>query len=87
MDNVCLLTIDLEIQNDCVIDIEVQEGVGGGGGELPYYTGNYEVVPKVTEQKLPTAKKSMAKDVTVLEIPFEEVHNITGTTVTIGGIL
>lgn len=52
------------------------------------YTGEYVVTPKAFKlQTLPTTDKVLKQDVTVLEIPYMEVHNVTGTTVTIGGIL
>lgn len=85
MEKYNLLTIDIEVEKEPELEIEIDYTPGGGGGELPYYTGSYEVKPRIVEQVLPTAKKSMAKDLTVLEIPYEEVHNVTGTTVTIGG--
>lgn len=48
------------------------------------YAGPYEVTPLAfTEQKLPTKNKNMLDDVTVFEIPYDEVSNPTGTTVVI----
>lgn len=47
------------------------------------YPGPYEVVPKVTAQVLSTRHKSMADDVTIEEVPYTEVSNISGTTVII----
>ena len=52
----------------------------GSGG---YFDGPYEVTPAVYEQSLPTAHKMMRDDVTVFEIPYAEVSNVYGTTVTI----
>ena len=46
----------------------------------PYYDGEYEVTPKVTEQTLETADKTMRKDVTVKEIPYSETTNPDGGT-------
>lgn len=58
-----------------------------GGEKLPYYTGAYEVTPAVIEQILPTARKSMSDDVTIKEIPHEEVSNESGGyTFIIGGV-
>lgn len=48
------------------------------------YTGDYEVMPKTTAQELETAQKLMTDNVTVSAIPYYEVSNDTGTTVTIG---
>lgn len=48
------------------------------------YEGPYEVTPLAfIEQKLPTKDKNMLDDVTVFEIPYDEVSNPTGTTVVI----
>ena len=47
------------------------------------YEGSYQVTPTVEGLTLPTAKKNMARDLEVLEIPYAEVSNITGTTVVI----
>lgn len=79
------IPIEVIIDEKEIIDISIEETTGSGGGELPYYPGPYEVTPKINQQVLPTAYKSMSKDVQVLEIPYSEVHNISGTTVTIGG--
>lgn len=46
------------------------------GGEL--YTGDYAVTPKVEQQIMPTKGKLLAKDVTVLPIPFYNVSNTSG---------
>lgn len=48
------------------------------------YPGPYEVIPKAWEdQILATNGKNMEDDVTVYEIPYDEVSNQYGTTVTI----
>lgn len=48
------------------------------------YLGPYEVTPLAfQEQVLPTKDKNMTDDVTVFEIPYDEVTNIHGTTVVI----
>lgn len=53
--------------------------------DAPPYEGEYDVTPKVSEQKLPTAKKLLSKDVTIKEIPYFEVSNESGgNTVFIG---
>lgn len=50
------------------------------------YKGEYEVVPRVNKQVLETKNKTMTDDVTVLEIPYSEVDNLSGgQTITIGG--
>lgn len=49
---------------------------GSASGEI--YDGDYVVIPKVTEQSLPTAEKFMEEDVTVKSIPYFEVSNEAG---------
>lgn len=46
--------------------------------KYPEYEGPYEVTPKIQEQVLETRNTSMLDDVTVLEIPYEEVTNLGG---------
>ena len=49
------------------------------------YEGDYIATPKVTEQTLPTAKRFLEHDVTILQIPyFETSNNSGGNTVYIG---
>lgn len=47
------------------------------------YTGPYDVIPKTESQTLLTKDKNMTDDVTIYEIPYAEVSNTYGTTVTI----
>ena len=47
------------------------------------YTGEYIVTPNVFVQTLDTNNKLMTDDVTVLEIPYSEVSNLYGTTISI----
>lgn len=50
------------------------------------YDGSYEVVPRVTEQSLPTADRHLSKNIIIQKIPYFEVDNIqAGQTVIIGG--
>lgn len=50
------------------------------------YEGTYEVTPKFTEQKLLTANKVLAEDVTIEKIPITKVSNTSGgNTIIIGG--
>lgn len=46
--------------------------------DVEIYKGEYDITPKTMEQKLKTAQKFLAKDVTVKEIPFFEVMNSEG---------
>lgn len=51
------------------------------------YTGEYDVFPKVIEQKLHTSHKCMTDDVTVHNIELQKVSNVEGGyTAIIGGI-
>lgn len=51
-----------------------------------YYTGSYDVTPKVVPQVLKTSDKVMTNDVTVKGIPSYEVTNPQGgSTFIIGG--
>ena len=48
------------------------------------YPGPYEVIPKAWEEQiLATNGKNMEANVTVYEVPYDEVSNQYGTTVTI----
>lgn len=47
------------------------------------YEGSYDIIPRVNAQQLETANKLMRENVTVWGIPYEEVSNLYGTTVTI----
>ena len=51
-----------------------------------YFTGSYEVTPKVEAQTLETKDKLMSEDVHIKSIPYYEVSNPQGgTTIIIGG--
>lgn len=53
--------------------------------DIPPYTGEYTVTPKVNSQTLETAKKLMINDVTIKAIPYYDVGNTSGgSTVYIG---
>ena len=53
------------------------------GGEV--YEGEYIITPETDSQTLPTARKRMQDDLTVLAIPYYETTNETGgNTVYIG---
>ena len=57
-------------------------------GDLPAYTGAYDVDPKFTAQKLATNGKKMRDDVTVEAIEVQRVSNTSGgRTVYIGGLI
>ena len=57
----------------------------GGTSQIPPYTGEYEVTPKIyDEQVLPTKNKRMIDNLTVKKIPQFEVSNEYGYTLIIG---
>lgn len=42
------------------------------------YTGSYEATPTAYEQALPTAGKSMTRNVTIHKVPYQETSNESG---------
>ena len=54
--------------------------------DFPNYTGEYEAIPMIEEQILPTKNKSMLDNFVVHEIPYFETSNPSGGyTAIIGG--
>lgn len=50
------------------------------------YTGNYNILPEVKEQIIPTSNKHMTEDLTIQAIPFYKTTNPQGgETIIIGG--
>lgn len=81
------IPITISLQEEIPIIISLQEEVVEADfGEvsvihscdLPIYDGDYIVTPKAEEQELETANKILTDNVTVLEIPYTEVSNISG---------
>lgn len=61
-------------------------GFGQGGGDVPAYTGEYEVTPKAVDQTLPTAGMRMTDDVIIQKITYSSVSNESGgDTIIFGG--
>lgn len=78
------INIPLKVKESESINISVSEG--GTSERLPYYTGEYNVTPSISQKVLETRNKSMSKDVVVLEIPKYQFDNLSnGQTVVIGG--
>lgn len=50
------------------------------GGGASFYTGEYEVTPTRQDQVLETSNKILREDVTIVEIPYSEVSNLSGGT-------
>ena len=48
------------------------------GGSFDSYKGEYEVVPARREQVLETQNKLLKENITIVEIPYAEVSNISG---------
>ena len=46
--------------------------------DAEYYEGEYEITPKVEAQTIPTAWKTMQRDMTVNAIPYFDVSNTSG---------
>lgn len=71
-------TLTIDKTDPLTMNLDMAVIVGGG---VPY-TGEYTVTPKAHEQTvLQTKRKLMLNDVTVLEVPYFETSNISGTTV------
>lgn len=87
------MTLDVElVQLSQLLALELSAGdafsvdFGSIQGAAEPYTGSYEVTPSDASTILPTARKQMAKDVTVHAIPYFCVSNPAGgNTVYIGG--
>lgn len=72
------LNVDFSTRNEKIkVDFEHLQVVFDPTG-VEHYKGDYTVTPKVEEQSLPTAKKYLAEDVRIKEIPFFEVSNLEG---------
>jgi hypothetical protein len=46
--------------------------------DVPRYSGDYDVTPRVGEQVLPTRNKLMIDDMTIKAIPVYKVSNTSG---------
>ena len=70
--------IDAEIINpDNIMDVEL-EIVHSAVIPQPEYEGPYEVTPTIEGFTLETKDKTMAEDLSVLSIPYQEVSNPQG---------
>ena len=89
------IEVDFEMINRLAVDfeldpstMEVYFGEIVPTGDLPAYTGAYNVDPKFEAQKLATNGKKMRDDVTVEAIEVQRVSNTSGgKTVYIGGLI
>ena len=82
--NLCCVCFDLIFEEeDLEFNLDFEE-VQIIHTDYDPYMGPYEVIPKAWEdQILATNGKNMTDDVTVFEVPYDEVTNPTGTTVVI----
>ena len=72
--------INFSIQTPRALSLGLDSAIVIGGGQP--YTGEYTVTPKAHDQTiLPTKRKQMLDDVTVLEVPYYETSNESGVTV------
>ena len=74
--------LDFFIDEAETLEFTIDDYVNIAPSDEPY-PGPYTVIPKTTGQVLDTKHKRMTDDVTVTEIPYAEVGNVYGTTVTI----
>ena len=68
-----LLTAGKYVDRDIVIT-----ATGGTGIDAEEYEGPTTVTPSAEEQKLATAQKYLAQDITIEKIPFEKIENDDG---------
>ena len=72
-------------EDDRNFEVRFEEGIPQARASP--YTGEYEVIPRVTAQSLPTHDRQLERDVLIHAIPYHEVENTErGTTAIIGGI-
>lgn len=65
------------------VSLSASVDVGVGVGTQTHrvqdpYTGSYEATPTAYEQALPTAGKSMTRNVTIHKVPYAETTNESG---------
>lgn len=72
------LSFDISNRGFISADIKLPEYVGSSE-----YEGEYTVIPSTSEQVLYTSGLHMEDNVTVTEIPYAEVSNVYGTTISI----
>lgn len=81
----------LAINNHAILNGKLRptmqlKGIVSIPGGYEHYFGEYEITPKIEEQRYLTKDKVMSEDITVKSIPTYEVTNLQGgTTFIIGG--
>lgn len=86
-----IVAIENEIVNEVEIiavdeeNFDIELGIAMSPKPLPDYTDEYIVTPLAhAATVLPTSGRTLAEDVTVLEIPYYETSNVSGRTIYIG---
>jgi len=74
------MMLDISFEETFELDIGLELGTIIGGDLLPTWEGPYSIKPKVNEQNFETKNKKMKEDLTVQEIPLQEVVNPQGGT-------
>ncbi len=73
------------VESDISISTEFSDVIEVVTSDVPYYEGDYTVIPLAEEEKiLETKNKLMSDDVTVKKVPIYSVDNEHGQTVSIG---
>ena len=74
--------LDFIIQEKYQVDFSLEQQIKVINGD--HYDGEYIVTPKAWEETLlETKNKVLTDNVRVLEVPYDEISNSTGTTVVI----
>ena len=75
-------TIQFDMSStDCVLELNFD----GIFERYTRYMGTYEFIPKNYQQQIETENKVLEDNVICHEVPYTEVSNLYGKTVTIGG--
>lgn len=73
-----LINLSITTQEDINIGFEAETEVDYDFGLDACYTGTYVATPRVYEQELSTANKTMIGDVRIKPIPYTDVGNVSG---------
>ena len=72
--------IDVGLEDSYELDVGMEIGTIITGDVLPVWEGPYSITPRVAEQSFETRNKKMRDDLTIEEIPLQEVLNPQGGT-------
>ena len=73
-----LINLSITTQEDINIGFEAETEVDYDFGLDACYTGTFVATPRVYEQELSTANKTMIGDVRIKPIPYTDVGNVSG---------